>query len=284
MLPARLHGTKTTGGAVEILIERITAERRFIAQARSSKGMRPGQSIAVAGGARALVVALKDEFLELELDRPVAAYLEATGEVPLPPYIHRAATSRDRDRYQTVYARASGAVAAPTAGLHFDEAFFAALAPRGIRVANLTLHVGAGTFQPVRCLKLDAHRMHAEWLEVPAATVEAIEATRRAGGRVVAIGTTVVRSLETAAAGGELAPFAGETRLFITPGYRFQVIDALLTNFHVSESTLLMLVCAFAGREQVLGAYAHAIAARYRFLSYGDAVFLTAAPNAQRSA
>ena len=284
VLPARLHGTKATGGAVEILIERIIAERRFTAQLRSSKGARPGQSIALALGANALVVALNDELVELELDRPVAAYLEAAGEVPLPPYIDRAATSGDRERYQTVYARASGAVAAPTAGLHFDAEFFASLGSRGIGVADVTLHVGAGTFQPVRSLELDQHRMHAEWLEVPAATVEAIVATRRAGGRVVAIGTTVVRSLETAAAGGELEAFQGETRLFITPGYRFRVIDALVTNFHVPESTLLMLVCAFAGREQVLGAYAHAVAARYRFFSYGDAMFVTPAPGAARSA
>ena len=174
--------------------------------------------------------------------------------------------------------------ARPTAGLHFDAEFFASLGARGIGVADVTLHVGAGTFQPVRSLELEQHRMHAEWLEVPAATVAAIGTTRRSGGRVVAIGTTVVRSLETAAAGGELAPFAGETRLFITPGYRFRVVDALVTNFHVPESTLLMLVCAFSGREQVLGAYAHAVAARYRFFSYGDAMFVTPAPGAARSA
>ena len=284
VLPARLHGTKATGGAVEMLIERIIAERRFTAQVRSSKGTRPGQSIALAGGATARVVAQTFELAEFELDRPVAAYLEAAGEIPLPPYIDRAATAGDRDRYQTVYARHGGAVAAPTAGLHFDEEFFASLGVRGIGIASVTLHVGAGTFQPVRCLELHEHRMHAEWLEVPPATVAAIEATRRAGGRVVAIGTTVVRSLETAASGGELAPFAGETRLFITPGYQFQVVDALVTNFHVPESTLLMLVCAFAGREQVLGAYAHAVAARYRFFSYGDAMFVLPEPGARRAA
>ncbi len=284
VLPARLRGTKATGGAVEILIERVTAERCFTAQLRSSKGARPGQSIALAGGATAVVVALREEFVELELDRPVGAFLEAMGEVPLPPYIGRAATGPDRERYQTVYAREPGAVAAPTAGLHFDAEFFASLGARGIGVADVTLHVGAGTFQPVRCLDLSEHRMHAEWLEVSAGTVDAIKATQRAGGRVVAIGTTVVRSLETAAAAGELRPFAGETRLFIQPGYRFRVVDALVTNFHVSESTLLMLVCAFAGREQVLGAYAHAVAARYRFFSYGDAMFLTPAPGAARRA
>jgi len=277
VLPARLHGHKATGGAVEILIERLTGTRRFRAQARSSKGLRAGQVIALAAGASATVLAVEGELAEFELDRPAAEFLEAEGEVPLPPYIDRAPTAADRERYQTVYARRSGAVAAPTAGLHFDAALFERLRARGVGIAEVTLHVGAGTFQPVRTLELEQHRMHAEWVEVPAATVAAIAATRRAGGRVVAIGTTVVRSLETAAAGGALAPYAGETALFITPGYPFRVVDALVTNFHVPESTLLMLVCAFAGREQVLGAYAHAVAARYRFFSYGDAMFVTPA-------
>jgi S-adenosylmethionine:tRNA ribosyltransferase-isomerase len=277
VLPARLHGKKATGGAVEILIERLTGPRRFCAQVRSSKGVRPGQVIALAAGASATVVGAEGELAELELDRPVDAFLEAEGEVPLPPYIDRAPTAADRERYQTVYARHTGAVAAPTAGLHFDAALFERLARRGVGVAEVTLHVGAGTFQPVRTLELEGHRMHAEWVEVPAATVAAIERTRRAGGRIVAIGTTVVRSLEPAAVGGTLAPYSGETAIFITPGFPFRVVDALVTNFHVSESTLLMLVSAFAGREHVLAAYAHAVEARYRFLSYGDAMFVTPA-------
>ena len=275
VLPARLHGRKHSGGAVELLIERILGERRFTAQVRSSKGVKPGQVVELADGARARMLGLAEELPEFELDRPVVEFLESAGEVPLPPYIGRAGDSGDRERYQTVYARSAGAVAAPTAGLHFDLEFLATLESRGIGFADVTLHVGLGTFQPVRSLELAGHRMHAERVEVPAATVAAIERTRAAGGRVVAIGTTVVRSLETAAAGGALEPYSGDTRLFIQPGHRFSAVDALLTNFHVPESTLLMLVCAFAGREAVLAAYAHAIAQRYRFFSYGDAMFLT---------
>jgi len=284
VLAARLHGKKATGGAVEILVERITGEYTFKAQVRSSKGTRAGQRISLPAGANAEVRALDGELTEFTLDRPVAPYLEQSGEVPLPPYLNRAPTPADRERYQTVYARAPGAVAAPTAGLHFDAALFGALAARGVAVADLTLHVGAGTFQPMRSLELDRHRMHAEWVSVPTATVAAIERTRASGRRVVAIGTTVVRALETAAAGGRLAPFSGETRIFIQPGFRFRVIDALVTNFHLPESTLLMLVCAFAGREQVLAAYAHAVARRYRFYSYGDAMFVTPAAGVREAA
>ena len=282
VLPARLRGRKPSGGAVELLIERVLDERRFSAQVRSSKGVKPGQVLELADGARATMVGAGAELPEFELDRPVAAFLESAGEVPLPPYIGRSGDSVDRERYQTVYARTAGAVAAPTAGLHFDREFFATLAGRGVELADVTLHVGLGTFQPVRSLELAGHRMHAERVEVPAATVAAIERTQAAGGRVVAVGTTVVRSLETAAANGTLEPYSGDTRLFIQPGYRFAVIDALLTNFHVPESTLLMLVCAFAGREAVLGAYAHAVAQRYRFFSYGDAMFLTPHAPARR--
>ncbi|MBS0376425.1 MAG: tRNA preQ1(34) S-adenosylmethionine ribosyltransferase-isomerase QueA [Proteobacteria bacterium] len=277
VLPARLHGRKATGGAVEILLERVLGPARLLAQLRSSKGARPGQRIELPGGAAATVAAAADGMVELELDRPVVPYLEAHGEVPLPPYIARPAADADRERYQTVYARTPGSVAAPTAGLHFDAALLDTLAARGVATADLTLHVGAGTFQPLRSEDLDAHRMHPEWLTVPAATVAAVEAARARGGRVVAVGTTVVRSLESAAAGGRLAAYAGETRLFIRPGYRFRVVDALVTNFHLPESTLLMLVCAFAGRETVLGAYAHAVRNRYRFFSYGDAMFVTPA-------
>lgn len=280
VLPARIHGRKSTGGRTEILVERITGERTFVAHVRASKGTRPGQTIALPLAATATVLGPCDDLVELELDRAVGAYFEAHGEMPLPPYIRRAAVETDRVRYQTVYAREPGAVAAPTAGLHFDDALFARLQARGVGVANVTLHVGAGTFQPVREADLTRHRMHAEWLRVPPGTVEAIAAARARGGRVVAIGTTVVRSLETAARGGTLAPYEGETRLFVYPGFRFEVVDALVTNFHLPESTLLMLVSAFAGRKHVLAAYAHAVRGCYRFFSYGDAMFVTPAPGA----
>jgi S-adenosylmethionine:tRNA ribosyltransferase-isomerase len=284
VLPARIHGAKRTGGRVEILVERITGERTFVAHSRSSKGARAGHVIDLPLGAVATVVGPKDGLVEFELDRAVGPYFEAHGEMPLPPYIRRSAGEADRERYQTVYAAKPGAVAAPTAGLHFDAAMFDALAARDVGVANVTLHVGAGTFQPVREDDLSKHRMHAEWLSVPAATVAAIEATRARGGRVVAIGTTVVRSLETAARSGALAPYEGDTQLFIYPGFRFHVVDAMLTNFHLPESTLLMLVSAFAGREHVLAAYAHAVRERYRFFSYGDATFVTPAPGARGAA
>ena len=283
VLPARIHGRKATGGAIEILVERLVTERRFKALVRASKATRAGQRVELPGGAVAAVVGHDDDLVEFELDRPVREYFEAHGDVPLPPYISRSVAAADRERYQTVYARETGAVAAPTAGLHFDAALFAALAARGVAIADITLHVGAGTFQPVRGEDLDAHRMHAEWLSVPAATVDAVAAARAQGGRVVAIGTTVVRSLETAAAGGTLLPYEGDTRLFVRPGYQFRVVDALVTNFHLSQSTLLMLVSAFAGREQVLAAYAHAVKKGYRFFSYGDAMFVTPAPGAREA-
>jgi len=281
VLPARIHGRKATGGAVEILVERLLAGNRFKALVRASKATRAGQLVELPAGAVARVVDRDDDLVEFELDRPVRDYFEAYGEMPLPPYITRLAAPADRERYQTVYARSTGAVAAPTAGLHFDTAMFAALTARGVAIADVTLHVGAGTFQPVRGDDLDAHRMHAEWLSVPAATVAAVAAARARCARVVAIGTTVVRSLETAAASGVLAPYEGDTRLFIRPGFRFHVVDALVTNFHLPQSTLLMLVSAFAGREQVLGAYAHAVRSGYRFFSYGDAMFMTPVPGAR---
>jgi S-adenosylmethionine:tRNA ribosyltransferase-isomerase len=281
VLPARIHGRKTSGGRIEILIERITAERRFTAQVRASKGTRAGQRIELPDEALATVVGPREELVELELDRPVGAYFAAHGQVPLPPYIGRAAAAEDRERYQTIYARTPGAIAAPTAGLHFDAGSFAALALRGVAIADLTLHVGAGTIQPLRTHDLSQHRMHAEWLCVPPAAVAAVASARARGGRIVAVGTTVVRGLETAAADGELRPFEGETRLFIRPGFRFRVVDALLSNFHLPESTLLMLVSAFAGRERVLEAYAHAVRERYRFFSYGDATFMTPAPDSR---
>jgi S-adenosylmethionine:tRNA ribosyltransferase-isomerase len=278
VIAARVHGRKDSGGKVELLVERVIGERRFLAQLKASKATTAGREIRLAEGAVATVLARVGELYELELDRPVATFLERAGEVPLPPYIHRAPDESDRERYQTVYAQAPGAVAAPTAGLHFDAAAFARLAARGVAIADLTLHVGAGTFQPPRVADLDRHEMHAERYRVPEATLAAIAAARALGGRVVAVGTTVLRALESAASGGALRAGAGETRLFIRPGYRFHVVDALITNFHLPESTLLMLVCAFAGHAELLAAYRHAVAERYRFFSYGDAMFVTPAP------
>jgi S-adenosylmethionine:tRNA ribosyltransferase-isomerase len=280
VVPARLHGQKESGGAVELLLERILDGRRFLAQARASKPFRPGMRILLPAGAVATVAERRDDMVEFELDREPAPFFEAHGEVPLPPYIERPAEDDDRERYQTVYARDPGSVAAPTAGLHFDAPMLERLAAAGVGAAWLTLHVGAGTFQPMRAERLEQHRMHFERARVPPAAVEAITTTRRNGGRVIAVGTTVVRSLETAALGGELGPFEGETDLFIRPGFRFRVVDALVTNFHLPESTLLMLVSAFAGRERVLEAYRHAVAHRYRFFSYGDATFVTPVPAA----
>ena len=275
VLPARVHGRKPTGGGVEILLERVVAPRRILAQARSSKGFRPGVTVDLPGGERATAVGRDGGLYEFELSCDAVAFFETQGEMPLPPYIERAALPEDRERYQTVYAREPGAVAAPTAGLHFDDGMFRALESRGIASARLTLHVGAGTFQPVRAEDVRDHRMHPERVRVDAPVVEAVRAARTRGGRVVAVGTTVVRSLEAAALGGSLAPFDGDTDIFILPGFRFRVVDALVTNFHLPESTLLMLVSAFAGRERVLAAYRHAIGLRYRFFSYGDAMFLT---------
>ncbi len=280
VLPARLFGRKESGGACEILLERILGERRLLAQARASKGFRPGTRILLPDGARAVVIARHDDLHEFELDRAALPYFEAHGSMPLPPYIDRDPDASDRERYQTVYAAETGAVAAPTAGLHFDQPTLARLAQAGVAIASLTLHVGAGTFQPLRADEIEGHRMHAERFRVPQQTVAAVGAARRRGGRVIAVGTTVVRSLEAAAAGGTLAAGSGETDIFIKPGHRFRVVDALLTNFHLPESTLLVLVAAFAGRERVLAAYHHAIAGRYRFFSYGDAMFVTPDPAA----
>ena len=278
VLPARLRGRKASGGSCEILLERILGERRILAQARASKGFRSGTEILLPDGARAVVIGRRDDLHEFELDRAALPYFDARGEVPLPPYIDREPDAADRERYQTVYAAEPGAVAAPTAGLHFDEPTLARLAAAGTAIARLTLHVGAGTFQPLRVDEIDRHRMHAERFRVPQETVAAVAATRRRGGRVIAVGTTVVRTLEAAAAGGVLAAGSGETDIFIRPGHRFRVVDALLTNFHLPESTLLVLVAALAGREHVLAAYHHAIAGRYRFFSYGDAMFVTPDP------
>lgn len=277
---ARLFARKPSGGRVELLLERGLDERRALFQARASKPLRAGGELALAGGGTAQVVERHDDLFEIRFDRPVFVYLAEHGDVPLPPYIERAPTAVDVERYQTVFARVDGAVAAPTAGLHFDAGVLAALNDAGVHRASITLHVGAGTFQPVRVDDLDAHRMHAEEVEVGIDACQAVAAARAAGGRIVAVGTTVVRALESAFDEGKVRPFRGETRLFVRPGYRFRAVDALLTNFHLPESTLLMLVCAFGGLENVLAAYAHAVRERYRFFSYGDAMFVFPNPHA----
>ena len=274
VLPARLHGVKDSGGRIELLLERVVDTHRVLAQLRASKPPRPGSGLMLAGKHRAIVAGRRDEFWEVRFEDEALAVFERHGEIPLPPYLHRAAEAIDRERYQTVYARVPGAVAAPTAGLHFDAALLERCTSAGISAAHLTLHVGAGTFQPVRADELDAHHMHSEVMSVSATLCAQVAKARGHGGRVIAVGTTSVRALESAAAGGKLAPHEGETRLFIRPGHRFRVVDALLTNFHLPESSLLMLVCAFAGRQRVLDAYRHAVGSRYRFFSYGDAMFV----------
>jgi S-adenosylmethionine:tRNA ribosyltransferase-isomerase len=277
VLPARVLGQKRTGGRVEMLLERLLDTRRALVHLRASHKPKPGGGFDLPGGACVQVVARAGDLYEVTLDRDFVPYLEAHGRTPLPPYIAREAGTADRDRYQTVFARAPGAVAAPTAGLHFDEGLLRALAAQGVEHAFVTLHVGSGTFAPVRTQRIEEHELHAEWLDVPAETCAAVERCRARGGRVVAVGTTSVRALETAARGGTLAPFKGDSRLFIYPGFVFRAVDALVTNFHLPESSLLMLVSAFAGREATLAAYRHAVAQRYRFFSYGDAMFVTPA-------
>lgn len=276
VIPARLFGQKATGGRVEILIERLLGAYEARAQLGVSKSPKPGARIALDAGGEAEVLGRDGEFYRLRFDvaESLESWLLHAGRLPLPPYIQREPGSDDDERYQTVYAREVGAVAAPTAGLHFDDALLDNLQRRGIGFGHLTLHVGAGTFQPVRADRLDEHVMHSEWLNVGAGLVEQIRRTRAAGSRVVAVGTTVVRALESAMRDGELRPFAGETRLFILPGYRIRSVDALITNFHLPESTLLMLVSAFVGKARMFAAYEHAIRERYRFFSYGDAMLL----------
>ncbi|HVP32858.1 MAG TPA: tRNA preQ1(34) S-adenosylmethionine ribosyltransferase-isomerase QueA [Steroidobacteraceae bacterium] len=289
VVAARLKGVKPTGGQVEIFLERALEGNEALAQISASKPVRAGLAIATDGG-EVRVLARQGDLWRIALPGKALDFFERWGQVPLPPYIERAPRASDHERYQSLFARERGAVAAPTASLHFDAALLAALEARGVERAFITLHVGAGTFQPVRVEDLAAHEMHAERVVVSRATCEAVARTRARGGRVVPVGTTALRALESSAlaagngalAGEEprtapaLVPWSGETRLFITPGFRFRVSDALLTNFHLPESTLLMLVCAFAGRAAVLEAYRHAIAARYRFFSYGDAMLITA--------
>ena len=278
VVKARLFGEKASGGKIELLIERVLSERTALAHIRASKSPKPGSAITVAG-TQAVVVERRDALYLIEFEsETVMALMERAGQLPLPPYIEHTATETDAARYQTVYAKEPGAVAAPTAGLHFDDALLDALRARGVETAFLTLHVGAGTFQPVRVDRIDEHVMHSEWYDIPAATVAQIEAAKARGGRVIAVGTTSMRSLESAALtatdGRLLAAGARDTAIFITPGFSFRVVDAVLTNFHLPKSTLMMLVSAFAGYDLIRAAYAHAIAQQYRFFSYGDAMFL----------
>ena len=276
VIPARLFGAKESGGRVEILLERITGSTQVRAQIGASKSPKPNSKITLDDGTPLTVLGRDDEFYQLrfDTDEPLEQVLQRAGRMPLPPYIRREADISDDERYQTVFARHTGAVAAPTAGLHFDEALLGALRERGVEFGHVTLHVGAGTFQPMRAERLSEHVMHREWLNVGATLCAQVARVRAAGGRVVAVGTTVVRALETALRDGELRPFAGDTQIFIFPGYRIRSVDMMLTNFHLPESTLLMLVSAFAGRERILAAYRHAVEQRYRFFSYGDAMLL----------
>ncbi len=318
VIPARVFGLKESGGRVEILLERALTANTALVHLRASKGLKPGAAVRLPGGCTARMLGRRSDLYHLQFSCDVAAFFETHGEMPLPPYIGRKADSADRERYQTVYSRAPGAIAAPTAGLHFDADMFAELEKRRIRHTFVTLHVGAGTFQPVRVDDIEGHEMHEEYLEVPEAACDAINAASTAGGRVIAVGTTVVRSLETAAlaqeselggngrgvaedAGGResecgrqggsgrrggrgIAPYKGVTRIFIKPGHKFRAVDAMVTNFHLPESTLLMLCSAFVGREALLAAYAHAVQARYRFFSYGDVMFLTPSASALKRA
>ncbi|MBM0104603.1 tRNA preQ1(34) S-adenosylmethionine ribosyltransferase-isomerase QueA [Steroidobacter sp. S1-65] len=279
VIPARVRGVKPTGGQVEILLERVLDANRILAHVHASKPLRPEAPVSLPGGVEARFIQRHDDLFELQLSTEPLAYFEQYGAMPLPPYIERDAEADDAARYQTIYARKPGAVAAPTAGLHFDDEVLARCKSKGVDTTFVTLHVGAGTFQNVRVEDLQQHRMHAERISVSEQACEAIAAAKARGGRVVAVGTTVVRTLESAAQSGTslvgaLQPYEGETRLFITPGYDFRVIDALLTNFHLPESTLLMLVSAFGGFDEVMRAYRHAVEQRYRFFSYGDAMFL----------
>lgn len=285
VIPARLLGHKPSGGKVEVLVERVLGTHEVLAHVRASRAPQAGDTLLFGEDQNCLVVTMlarEGNLFRLAFDtaRTVHEWLELLGHMPLPPYIQREDVASDRERYQTVYASQSGAVAAPTAGLHFDELMLQALREKGAEIVFVTLHVGAGTFQPVRCDDIRDHQMHSEWLEVSADVVSAVQRAKQRGLRVIAVGTTSVRCLETAAADGELKPYSGETQIFIYPGYHFRVVDALVTNFHLSESTLLMLVCAFAGYQNVMRAYREAVHQQYRFFSYGDAMWLTRNPHA----
>jgi S-adenosylmethionine:tRNA ribosyltransferase-isomerase len=282
VIPARMFGQKISGGKIEVLVERLLDEHRVLAHIRASKAPKVGAKLILEGKVKATMLARHDTLFELEIhgDKPVLAVLDEIGHMPLPPYIDRPDEDSDRERYQTVYNEKPGAVAAPTAGLHFDDQLMDKIKAKGIEFAFITLHVGAGTFQPVRVEEIADHIMHSEYVEVPQKVVEQIANTKKNGGRIIAVGTTSVRSLESAAQAAlknatPLSEFYGDTDIFITPGYQFQVIDALITNFHLSESTLLMLVSAFSGYDNIKAAYQHAVQQEYRFFSYGDAMFLT---------
>lgn len=277
VIHARLHGVKPSGGKIEVLVERLIGNHEALAQVRASHKPQPGTVLLLDGDMQAEVVARTGEFFHLRFagEHDLLTLLERHGKLPLPPYIEREAAEEDESRYQTIFARAPGSVAAPTAGLHFDRSLLDELQKKGVGIAFLTLHIGAGTFQPVRVRKLSEHRMHRERFILPAETVAAIEHTRSCGGRIIAVGTTSLRALEAAAQEGDPVPGAGETELFILPGFRFRVADCLITNFHLPKSTLLMLVCAFGGMENIRRAYSHAVANGYRFFSYGDAMFIT---------
>lgn len=281
VIPARVFACKDTGGRVEIMLERVVSDREALVQMRVSKPPKAGALLSLCANAEAApgdetlrVLGRDGAMFRLASERTLLEVLAAWGHMPLPPYIERADTEEDQQRYQTVYASRDGAVAAPTAGLHFTDELIAACKGKGVDTGFVTLHVGAGTFQPVRCDDIRDHQMHSEWLEVSEQLVAQVKACRARGGRVVAVGTTSVRSLETASQSGEISPFAGDSQIFIYPGYEFRSVDAMVTNFHLPESTLIMLVSAFCGRERILAAYQQAIAERYRFFSYGDAMLL----------
>lgn len=277
VIPARLFGKKQSGGRVEILLERVTDDHSAVAQIKASKSPKPGSSIIFEtddGEVTALVVDREEGFFSLRFSESVMSLSEKAGHMPLPPYIKREDELADRERYQTVYGEKKGAFAAPTAGLHFDEGLLQAIRDKGVHTAMVTLHVGAGTFQPVRSETIEEHKMHAEYLEVSEEVCEQVRLCKERGGRVIAVGTTSVRCLETAAQSGNIEPYVGDTRIFIYPGYRFNAVDALVTNFHLPESTLIMLVSAMAGTEEILAAYKEAVKEKYRFFSYGDAMFI----------
>lgn len=280
VIPARLFGEKETGGKIEVLVERVVDSHSVHAHIRASKSPKPGSQLMFEQGYRAEMLGRADDLFILKFSAPVLAVLDQIGHMPLPPYIDRTDTDEDKSRYQTVYAEQLGAVAAPTAGLHFDQQLLEDIQSKGAQIAFVTLHVGAGTFQPVRADNILDHEMHSEWLQVSDEVCQQVIDTKAKGGRVIAVGTTSVRCLETAARSGQIAPFEGDTNIFIYPGYDFKVVDGLLTNFHLSESTLLMLVSAFSGYQSIMLAYRQAVAERYRFFSYGDAMFLLHNPNA----
>lgn len=275
VIPARVFGRKETGGAVEVLVERLVNDNQVLAHVRASKSPKAGSKLILDGENKVEVQGREGEFFILQADRPWMSILDSVGHMPLPPYIDRDDELEDKERYQTVYSKEIGAVAAPTAGLHFDQELLDQLSDKGVDLAELTLHVGAGTFQPVRVDDPLEHKMHSEWMSLDDTMVKQIAKTRTNGGRVVAVGTTAVRCMETASASGTLKAYTGETDIFIYPGYKFQTVDAMITNFHLPESTLMMLVSAFSGYEEIMAAYKDAVNQSYRFFSYGDAMFLT---------